>query len=212
MHTNIHLFTLALEWFCLVSKKDKRIKNWLWCFVVSENISLCLPLSTSQFKLLHKCCRHVKFWHERGAFNSGVGWLCPATVRVSQKTLLFTATATLKLSATGRRAAPLDSLDVYNPKISLQCHFEEVWVSHSPLSHKLMPCVTSILIPDLSFSDVKAFWQPRGSSSHQLSRHLRNDAAEGCGLSRSSFTNTPLSDLSVSPASPFQTEGHLLPR
>lgn len=146
------------------------------------------------------------------AFNSGAGWLCPATVRVSQKTLLFTATATLKLSATGRRAAPLDSLDVYNPKTSLQCHFEEVWVSHSPLPHKLMPCVTSILIPDLSFSDVKAFWQPGGSSGHQLSRHLRNDAAEGCGLLRSSFTNTPLSDLSVSPASPSQTEGHLLPR
>lgn len=37
--------------------------------------------------------------------------------------IIQSGATTLKLSATGRRAAPLDSLDVYNPKISFAVPF-----------------------------------------------------------------------------------------
>lgn len=40
----------------------------------------------------------------------------------------------------------------------------------------LSVCVPPIPNPRLHFSEVEAFWQPPFSSSHQLSRHLRNDA------------------------------------
>lgn len=142
------------------------------------------------------------------AFNSKVGWVYPATC-LSKNFIIHTCTATLQLSAIGRWAAPLHCLDVFLTQrylcsaILSKCE----WVIRFSLTN--LQCVTSILIPDFSCSDVKAFRQPAGSNSHQLSCHQRNDAGECRGLLQSSFTNTASSGLSVSPAEmcrAFQTE------
>lgn len=103
--------------------------------------------------------------------NSKAGWwyIC----YVSKKTLLPRVRAATSTAVwLWLLSSSADCLGVHNPKISLQRHLKWVRMSHWLHPDKLAQCVTSILIPDFSFSYAKAFWQPMGSECHQLSGHL----------------------------------------